>query len=696
MLKREGMKLAIIFLFSILVIGGVFAQEQTEPTPVIDSSQSEETGEVDTAPDLESSPSDETNIDDSEQVLETEDKEITEDLDKEESLEEDDSDIDVDEELGGAGITPDSAFYFLDRWFDGFGDCVDNRKEKVAELREMVKAGKLEEAKESLKKYEECAKEVEKEVSPDEREDVQRGSRVIRKAIREIEGEIPSDDRKQFTDVIDKENKIEAAAEIASKIKELCEQLANLDPSEYERVCRVKGEAPKWQRDLDTKLTGEQKVEVREFVGIMSECFENPAECRCDDIKIKPFADKCSIIAPLAAQCELEKNEDACAEMEEIEREGDPFELLPDYLREAVEGLEDEYDEGRVGNFMPPECREAGATNPKDCMKIMFEKHAPEECQEALEKGEISFENERDARMKCEEIMFKANAPEECIEAGLKDAKECGKLSFQKNAPEECIEAGLTGENRNDHKKCEEIMRGQMGEGGERRGPGGPAFGARCKEVTDSEERLKCFDSVLEGVGDYNGEFQGRAEGIRDYDRSGYQQYYNRNSDARTKETMEKERACVERCAGDGKAWSFSGGACVCFEGPDQGREDMYREEFRPPQGDFRPPQCAPGQRWNCLDGQCKCEGEPSEFREGDQQPVTESSEPYPTEPPVTESGTTTTSESGSSGESTSGSSESGVTSGSGTGETSGSGETSGTTGSVIGIDNEFYDYYYN
>ena len=60
--------------------------------------------------------------------------------------------------------------------------------------------------------------------------------------------------------------------------------------------------------------------------------------------------------------------------------------------------------------------------------------------------------------------MFNQNAPEECVSAGLKDPKECGKLMFKQNAPQECIDAGITGENRNDPKKCQEIMESLRGE----------------------------------------------------------------------------------------------------------------------------------------------------------------------------------------------------------------------------------------
>ena len=115
----------------------------------------------------------------------------------------------------------------------------------------------------------------------------------------------------------------------------------------------------------------------------MSECFRDPEECRCDDISIKPFAEKCNVIAPLAADC---KNGDdqACEEMEDVE---DPIDLLPDHLRDVMDKIEDKYGDAKHDLHIPSECVEEGALTKKACMKVMFKIHAPPECLEALENG---------------------------------------------------------------------------------------------------------------------------------------------------------------------------------------------------------------------------------------------------------------------------------------------------------------------
>ncbi|MEK6843974.1 MAG: hypothetical protein AABX83_00960 [Nanoarchaeota archaeon] len=407
-----------------------------------------------------------------------------------------------------AGITPDSAFYFIDEFFDRFGSDLENREEKISEIKAMIEAGNIEDAKIALERYKEFANNLEKEVAPEEKDDADRSSEAIKRAVRKFEGKISDDEKEDFVDdIIDKENNIENAAEIAFKIRDLCEQLSKIDPVEYERICRVGDDedAPEWKKKHYRDLTEEQRKEARAFGSIMGECFRTQGrECRCEEISIKPFADRCSVVAPLAAKCDG-GDENACEAMDEA-TEGIE-DLLPDYLSDVLGGLEDEFEEDQFEFHMPKECRERNARNPKECMKVMFEINAPDECREALENGEISFDNEKEARESCERIMFEINAPDECIEAGIKDPRECSIFMFKNNAPPECIEAGLTGEHRNDHKKCEALMGEKFGD---RRGPSDHAVAAgfRCKSIENPEERLKCFDEALLRAGEL-----GRGEG---------------------------------------------------------------------------------------------------------------------------------------------------------------------------------------
>ena len=570
----------------------------------------------------------------------------------------------------GAGITPDSAFYFVeDGVLSKFRGDLDNREKKIAEVKAMINEGNVEDARKALERYNVYADGLEKEADPEKRDESRRSAAAIRNTLREIEDEIPEGDRNDFIDsVIEREGKIVTAVEIAGKIKDLCEQLSDLDPLEYSRVCKLEGDAPNWQKKLDKKLTGEQREEAKKFGDIMSECFRTAGrQCRCEEIPFPDFASACSIAAPLATACEIKGDEEACQEMDNLE-----MPELPPHLQDIMDDLESNIGDEKFDLHMPRECEEAGATDKDSCFKVMFKLNAPEECVEALERGEITISNERESRDKCEEVMFKANAPEECVRAGLKDPKECGKLMFRTNAPEECVSAGLTGENRNDPKKCEEIMRGLRGKEGQRGEFERGGFGGNCKEIQNAEERLKCYDGATQGV---------------------------RNFDERYKETKEKESQCAESCLSNGEAWDFSNGKCTCRRGEereynfDQRREDRFNDEFRqPPEGEFRPP-----------------EGEFRQPPEGEFRPPEGEFMPPPPEgefrPPEDGSDFEGDGESGfeSGGEgSTDSSGES--SSSSGEGESSGGGESTsdsggdggtGITGGVIQVDNRFFDYFF-
>ncbi len=526
-------------------------------------------------------------------------------LDDGEEFEEDETDIldDVeaeysDAELRGAGITPDSAFYFVeDSILSRFRDELGNKEKKIAEIREMISKGNIEAARKALEKYKEYADELEKEVDPEKREEARRSAAAIRNALREIESEIPEDARGEFVDdVLEREGKIVTAVEIASKIRELCRTLSELDPSEYGRVCRAGDDAPKWQKRLHSELTTEQEKEAKEFFDIMSQCFRTSgAECRCQDISVSAFADKCAIIAPLELRCN-QGDDDAC-DLADEEAEGIE-DLLPEHLLDVLFDIEGEFEDEQFDNRAPRECIEAGATSREACMQIMFRVHAPPECVEALERGEIDISSEREAREACEEIMFRENAPQECIDAGLRSPKECGALMFRENAPQECIDAGLTGESRGDEKKCREIMDNfREGEG---RGPPGfaPALGARCNGISDSQERLKCFDEAFSGAMQYREDYhsgpgpgfppQCREAGTST--REECERVLNSHFEQRFAETKERESQCANECSARGGAWDFSGGTCRCRVEERQEFREEFRE-FRPPEGEFRPPE---------------------------------------------------------------------------------------------------------
>lgn len=364
---------------------------------------------------------------------------------------------------GDAGLTPDSSFYFLESLVETVlvGDnpetALEYKEEKVLELKEMVQSGDRKAAEKALSQVEKYNDIIQKEVSPDIEKKVRSSSKAVKEELASFASELEDEDwddlQKGIEESLKQEDKIALAAKISNKIAQLCKALSDLDPLEYSKACSTGKDDPRWKRDLDQQLTEEQRKEAEAFFGIMSECFQNPESCRCDEISIKPFAEQCALIAPLAAQCS-KGDEAACQKMEEVP---DPIDLLPDYLQDVMEDVEDKYGDAKHDLHLPEECAEAGATSQEACFKVMFKLNAPPECQEALEDGKIDPQNEREARQACEVIMFTANAPEECIEAGLKDHKECERFMFKADAPEECLSAGLTGSGRDDWKKCEAI-----------------------------------------------------------------------------------------------------------------------------------------------------------------------------------------------------------------------------------------------
>jgi len=437
------------------------------------------------------------------------------------------TDEEVEEELGDGG-----AINRFDRFFDNiFQDDLENMRERFAEIRTLIRRGEIEEAKELLVYYREFADNLEREVTPEQKDEVVKLTKIIRREIRGMDAMLSDVDREEFDEISEKAKDVGIAAEIAATIEALCEQLAEVSPKEYDRVCGgIDEDTPEWRREQHRELTSEQEEEAREFFEIMSQCIETSGrECRCADISVVAFADKCAVIAPLEAICDDEsipedEAEAACDEVDEITE--DIEDLLPDYLLDVLDQVIEGFEDNEFDQHGPPEeCEEAGVFDREGCEAIMFRIIAPEECIEALDRGEIE-----PTRRDCEEIMFDIHAPEECVEKGITDPRECGRL-FEDDFGEH-----------------------------DRRGPG-PGFGAECGSITDSNERLACFDRALSG----------------DFDDFG-----PGNFEDRYRETKEREMMCARECADQSRPWFFSSGRCECGDRPDEyGYEDYYREDYR-------------------------------------------------------------------------------------------------------------------
>ncbi len=598
MQKRGILFLLICILaFSISFSGTIYAQEGVD-----DALTTADDFEPPTDEEFDKEDFDEEDLEDElEDELEGEKKfdEIFEELEEEYE----DAGLEI-----GEGITPDSAFYFFeDSILSKFRGDIENREKKIAEVKAMIREGKHEEAREALERYTGYADDLQKEIPPEKREQARRSAAAIRNTLDEVKDQIPEEQREEFfNDVINREGQIVTAVEIAAKIKDLCQTLAEIDPLEYSRICKTEEDAPKWQRELNEDLTEEQKKEARKFARIMSECFESSGQqCRCEEIPFTDFAEMCSEAASLATACEIEGDEEACEQLDDLE-----MPELPPHLQEIFDDLEEGMMESQFELHMPFECREAGATNPKECMKIMVQTHAPPECRDAILEADIK--SEREAREICDEIMFRENTPPECVEAGVQDPKECGKIMFQMHASIECIEAGLTGEHRSDEKKCREMMGGRGPEEGF--GPA-PAFGSRCKGIQDPLERLECYDSAGHGAEFEHFEKRGGKIDMESWpepckeagalDEASCRDVMSREDERFRREREEREgyEQVPEECK---RAGAFSPDACErhmreVSEWQERDREfqEQFPPEYIPHEGEFPPeysPEMPPGE----------------------------------------------------------------------------------------------------
>jgi len=390
------------------------------------------------------------------------------------------------------GTTPDSVFYFVDDLFERPGDnpekALDYKEEKIAEAIIMVDKGMPVEAKEVLEKAEEYNKIIEEEVTPELEERIEESSMQIQTVLLEIEEDLEGEAEwegvmEKVDDTFEKEGKVRTAAEIAAKINELCAELAQLDPIQYEDTCKTDADAPKWMKDKHVEWSREQEQEAREFGKILGECFATSGrECRCGEIAFYDFQVFCEKMFDLVVGCDG-GDENACVAMDSEE-----MPELPEHLEEVFDEIEEEFAEEKYGNekFKPKECE---GLEQKECMLVMVELKVPPECRgaikEAIESGAIR--GERGARDICDKIMFEKHTPKECIDAGARTPEECARHMM----PDQCIEAGMTGEHRSDEMKCKELMK-----------KGRHYGGGACTGEGSVEERLTCLEGAVRVMDD--------------------------------------------------------------------------------------------------------------------------------------------------------------------------------------------------
>ena len=480
MKKRQVVVSVFVLLFIISLCSFVIAQSDEVDVTITN--------------DIEDDSSDEDSDDtDSEDISDVDDSSDADfdyiDMDDTDGEDMDDGGIDLeeleeeysDEDLGDVSSSV-PVFEFI---FKNFRDELENKERRIGDIRKHIRNGDYEKARMALREYHMYADSLEEEIDPDKREDARKSAVRIRKALREIESELSEGQKEEFyEDILDAEEGIVTAVEIADKIKTLCVQLAELDPKQYVKICKTEDDAPAWQKKLNKKLTSEQEKEAKEFGKIMGECFKTSGRnCNCEDISFEDFSIACNKIAPLAEACD-EGDEEACKEMDEIE-----MPELPEHLEDVLMEIEMKYGEAKYDMHMPPECKDAGVEDPQECMLIMVKIHSPPECREAIEAGveDGSIKGERDAKNICSRLMM----PSEC--QGLDDPEECAK----KMMPPECREKGL------DPEECGRYMDSMnYGDFGPRdfRAPG-----KDCMGIEDSSERLKCFEEGVDNVGEHYG-----------------------------------------------------------------------------------------------------------------------------------------------------------------------------------------------
>jgi len=395
------------------------------------------------------------------------------------------------------GMTPDNPLYFIKDTYQQIvvGDNPERalayREQKIAEAEVMVEREKPEEAKRVLDRALQYGDIVEKEISPDLKDEVAERSEKVQNAIENLRDRTDDEAVQQkFDENLEKEKKIMSASELVAKINELCGALAKLDPLQYADTCRPKTDSPRWMKENDKAITKEQKEEAKIFFGKLSACFENPEKCDCKGMGVQKFEDFCLEKSAIALKCEND-DENACKELEN----SDPSDLLPDYLLSVFREVEKKYMKSQFDMYMPEECVKAGAKTPEDCNSVMFKLNSPKECIDAGLAGRT-----KEDEIKCKQIMFEENMPKECIDAGItsedNDApRKCSKKMFQKYAAQECIDAGLTGESRDDQRKCNELLsKNNLNQNGASAANFAPQFKRDCNAIQDSTEKMKCYE----------------------------------------------------------------------------------------------------------------------------------------------------------------------------------------------------------
>lgn len=400
------------------------------------------------------------------------------------------------------GLTPDSIFWGIDKTFDnirlGFASEGEKalvassiREERLAEAREVVnEGGDEDDALAAMEDAELKLKIIQEELAPEIQKEVQDSSERSIEILTELKEKVPEQALPGIENAINRhivhEEKLKISAEITAQIDKLCTQLIELvgldqAVSDESRCNPDLESSPKW---LKKKAVGDYKnfdnSAKRKFIEEMRSCMRDPRECRCEEIPVKTFSDKCTIIIPYMIKCQFEQDESSCMKLDEISRESQHmFEELPEDWKGEMMDMDNMMEGIERKDFemhMPDECIEVGATTKEACMRIMMERHMPPECREA---GAATPEA-------CENIMQKQHSKMQIMQA-----------------PSECMHDGeFVGD-----EECEKIMESKRNKF---RDSGREMDIEFCKEKTGKSEE-ECMN-MMQGKMEYRREYKGEYE----------------------------------------------------------------------------------------------------------------------------------------------------------------------------------------
>src|SRR3989344_2318221 len=152
-MQKKGVIILLFFLILSIFAVNIFAQDE-----VADSSETNEIPSDDATAEsaiTEPEVSEQTPEQTTTSQEETPEQPEAEPAEVPEILEEVREEFEDAELEANAGITPDSAFYFVeDAILSRFRDDLSNREKKIAEIRAMIQEGNIDAARESLDRYE--------------------------------------------------------------------------------------------------------------------------------------------------------------------------------------------------------------------------------------------------------------------------------------------------------------------------------------------------------------------------------------------------------------------------------------------------------------------------------------------------------------------------------------------------------------